>query len=142
MTASKTIERASSPQASSFGLHILAPPSSPGALNAQKFAQTALETGHHLALIFFNGAGVLNAQNTETNTDHSPQATKQTTHQTIQQTWLALARQANISLSICTGSANHYQLETTAFSTPWQAASLGDLLTAYQQLDRIITFRE
>lgn len=121
-----------------FGLHVLASPGTLGAQSALTFAQTALAAGHQLKLIFFNGRGVLNA----TPNDANISQTKVSASPSLHSDWIALADQAKSPLSICTGSATSYQVIVETLPGPWQAASLGDLLTAYSHLDRVITFKD
>lgn len=119
-----------------IGLHVLAPPHSQGAHSALRFAETTVDLGHHISLIFFNAQGVLNAH--PVGADHQEHYGL---YNATQQTWQSLAKRSGTQLSVCTGSAEHYGLSPSQLNSPWVAASLGDYLTACDQADQMVTFK-
>lgn len=121
-----------------FGLHILAAPQALGTKSAQSFLDAALKLGHRPKLLFFNGAGVLNAQ---TVLSPSQQSNTSPLAATLHR-WLQLANLSQTPLMVCSGSASTYNLNTTQLKAPWQLASLSELLDAYRELDQVITFKD
>jgi sulfur relay (sulfurtransferase) complex TusBCD TusD component (DsrE family) len=113
-----------------FGLHVLGAPESSAGLTALEFGETALNLGHSVALIFFNGPSVQIARKS-----HNPTNKGGNARQTA---WESLAQRAKIALSVCSGSAEKYHVHE--LSAPWTLASLSDLLDGYQNQHHVITF--
>lgn len=117
----------------SIAAHILATPNDTGIWTAFYFLQSALELGHSIALVFFNGpACKIGFPQSDTPNHSSPHLA-----------WRELGLQYDISFKLCSGSVARYQTAQPDLSQtlqkPFQLGSLRQLVEAYQQ-HQMVTF--
>lgn len=105
--------------------------------HALDFALAALDSGHEIACVFFQDAGVL----TGGRGFEAPQAERD-----LRSEWDALGRRHGTPLVLCSASALRYGVATDsggpALRDGFSVRGLGDLVEANASSDRLLTFAD
>ncbi|MNO52782.1 putative sulfurtransferase DsrE [compost metagenome] len=125
-----------------FAIALFAPPHSPAARRALRFAEAALAGGHEIVRLFFYQEGVHSA---------SSNAVAGQDELDVAASWSRFVRDNQLDGVVCIAAAlrrgvlneeeaNRYSRPAANLQAPWELSGLGQLHEATQQADRLVCF--
>jgi tRNA 2-thiouridine synthesizing protein D len=125
-----------------FAIALFAPSHAPSSRRALRFAQAALDGGHHIARLFFYQDGVHSASGNIA----SPQDELDLSGE-----WRTFVKQHQLDAVVCIAAAlrrgvlsaeeaQRYNKPAANLDAPWELSGLGQLHEAAQMADRLVCF--